>query len=290
MSVAPVAATASSVSVAPVSVAPVSSVSVPATASAAPPGPGGTGVPTAAGSGVPAASVPVGIRSRPRCGRPPRSRRTARRRWRIRLGCPSSQASQPVPTRDPAGRPPRTASPPAGPTRGRSRPPGWHTVRYGCPVHLHHARPEALLPTRPRGPEGDQPLLLSRRQDRRHRWQRVGQVLPAQDHGGPGRRLHGRGPPHARLHRRLPVPGARARPHQGRPREHLGRGGRGQGHGRPLQRGVRRLRGAGRRLRQAARRAGRTAGQASTPPAPGTSNAPSRSPWTRCAAPRATPT
>ena len=58
--------------------------------------------------------------------------------------------------------------------------------------------------------------------------------------------------------------------------------GRDQGAARPVQR---RLRGDGRsrrRLRQAARRAVRPPGHASTPPAPGTSTAPSRSPWTPC--------
>ena len=51
----------------------------------------------------------------------------------------------------------------------------------------------------------------------------VGQVVAAADHGGRGRRLHRRGPPHPRLHRRLPPPGAAARPGQGRPRQRGGR-------------------------------------------------------------------
>ena len=59
-------------------------------------------------------------------------------------------------------------------------------------------------------------LVLPGRQDRRHRAQRRRQVQPAADHGRPRRRLRRRGPPHARLHRRLPEPGAAAGPGQGR--------------------------------------------------------------------------
>ena len=193
--------------------------------------------------------------------------------------CPSPQATQPdrpggpPPDRHPLARAPLPhgggASSAAG--RGTRRPvrvtadrgprPGWHTGSHGCPVHLHHARPASLLPARPRGPQGHQPLLLPRGQDRRHRRQRLRQVVAAADHGRPGRRLHRRGPPDPRLHRRLPVPGARARPDQGRARQRRRRRRRGQGAGRPVQRGVRRHGRARRRLRQAAGRAGRPAGQ-----------------------------
>ncbi len=91
--------------------------------------------------------------------------------------------------------------------------------------------------------------------------QRLGQVLAAADHGRRGRRIHRRGPPDLRLHRRLPGPGAPARPDQGRARQRRGRRGRDQGPGRPVQRGVRGHGRARRRLRQAAGRAGRAAGQ-----------------------------
>ena len=80
---------------------------------------------------------------------------------------------------------------------------------------------------RPRGPRGHLPVLLPRRQDRRHRPQRVGQVLAAADHGGDRRRLHGRGPPLARLHRRHARAGAAARRDQGRQGQRHGRRGRG---------------------------------------------------------------
>ena len=46
--------------------------------------------------------------------------------------------------------------------------------------------------------EGHQPVLLPGRQDRRPRRQRRRQVVAAADHGRRGRRLHRRGPPHAR--------------------------------------------------------------------------------------------
>ena len=69
-------------------------------------------------------------------------------------------------------------------------------------VHLHHAQGQPLPPARPRGAEGHQPVLLPGRQDRRDRPQRLRQVVAAADHGRRRRRLHRRGPPLPRLHRR----------------------------------------------------------------------------------------
>ena len=54
----------------------------------------------------------------------------------------------------------------------------------------------------------------------------VRQVVAAADHGRRRRRLHRRGSPLPRLHRRLPLPGAPARPGQGRGRQRDGRRGR----------------------------------------------------------------
>jgi len=87
-----------------------------------------------------------------------------------------------------------------------------HTDRHGASVHLHHVRTQAVLPARPRGAQGHQPLLLPRGEDRRHRIQRVWELVTAPDHGGRGRWLHGRGPAHAGIHRGLPGPGASAGP------------------------------------------------------------------------------
>ena len=57
-------------------------------------------------------------------------------------------------------------------------------------------------PAGPGGPEGHQPLVLSRAPRSACSGQRLGQVVAAADHGRRGRRLHRRGPAHARLHGR----------------------------------------------------------------------------------------
>ena len=132
---------------------------------------------------------------------------------------------------------------------------------HGPAIHLHDARPPSLLPARPRGPQGDQHLHVPGGQDRRHRVERVGQVVPPAHHGRRGRRLHRRGPPPPRRHRRPPGPGAAARRVPRRLRQRALRRGRDQGRPRPLQRGVRGHGRPRRRLRQAAGRAGRPAGQ-----------------------------
>ena len=91
-------------------------------------------------------------------------------------------------------------------------------------IHLQHVQARPALPARPDGARGHLDLVLPGRQDRRHRAERSGQVEPAADHGRPRRRLHRRSATHARLHRRLPEPGAAARPGQGRQGQRHGRG------------------------------------------------------------------
>ena len=88
----------------------------------------------------------------------------------------------------------------------------------------------------------------------------AGQVEPAADHGRPRRRVHRRGAPHARLHGRLPEPGAAARPGQGRQGQRDGRRRRGPGPHRPVQRRDGQVVRSGRRLRGDRRRAERARG------------------------------
>ena len=87
------------------------------------------------------------------------------------------------------------------------------------------------------------------------------QVVAAEDHGRPRRRVLRRGPPHRRLHRRLPGPGAAARSRQGRQGQRDGRRGRGAGHHRSLQRGHVDVGRPRRRLRQDRQGAGPARGQ-----------------------------
>ena len=132
-----------------------------------------------------------------------------------------------------------------------------------------HSHGSVRLHDEPRGqdrsaqaadPQEHLAVVLPRRQDRRARPERLGQVDPAQDHGRHRPRHRGRGDADAGPEDRLPAAGAAARP---RPDRAPGGGG---GHRRRARRqeaprrGVRRLRRAGRRLRQARRRAGRARG------------------------------
>ena len=133
--------------------------------------------------------------------------------------------------------------------------------RHGPRVHLHQPQADPLLPARPHGAREHLDLLLPGRQDRGHRLQRRRQVEPAQDHGRPRRRLQRVGPPHARVHGRLPRPGAAARPGQGRQGQRHGRRRRGAVDHRPLQRGHGDVGRARRRLRQDRCPAGRARGQ-----------------------------
>ena len=79
---------------------------------------------------------------------------------------------------------------------------------YGPSVHPHDARSPPGAPARQGGAARHQHLDVPRRQDRRARPERRGQVDAAADHRGRGRRLSGRVPGHARLHGRLPAAGA----------------------------------------------------------------------------------
>ena len=105
------------------------------------------------------------------------------------------------------------------------------------------------------------------------------------DHGGGRRRLHRRGPADAGLHGRDARAGAAARPGQGR---HGQRHGRRRRDGRPARASTTRSSPGGRIPRPTTRSSASdrlTWRRRSRRPAPGTSSAPSRSPWTRCACP-----
>ena len=149
--------------------------------------------------------------------------------------------------------------------RGRSRiiaalfPPATDPRAHG-PVHLHHeSRREDRAPEA-RDPPRHLAQLLPRRQDRRARPERLGQVHAAADHGGRRQGVRRRGPAAARHQDRLPRAGAAARRVEGRPRQR--RDGRRPHQGRPEapRRGVCRLRRAGRRFREDRRRAGEARG------------------------------
>ena len=103
---------------------------------------------------------------------------------------------------------------------------------------------------------------------------------------GRRRRLHRRGPPHARASR---VGLLEQEPHLDPTKDVLGNVMDGVGEiarpARPLRRGAGRVGRPRRRLREARRRSRPSSRTRSRPPAPGTSSAPSRSPWTRCACP-----
>ena len=235
----------------------------------------------------------VGRLRRPRCRHPPRRRRPGRGRLGRRQGGPAARRPallrhRPRPRVDPprrhlprrrqdhpgarhrsdsgdrADRPTRPGQRVLGVLAGTSRrgsdckAPSLET--HGPAVHLHHARPASLLPARPRGAPGHQHLDVPGRQDRRARRQRVGQVVAAADHGRRGRRLHRRGPPHARASPSATWPRSRARRVAGRARQRRRRRGARSRPARPLQRGVRGHGRPRRRLRQAAGRAGRPAG------------------------------
>ena len=109
--------------------------------------------------------------------------------------------------------------------------------RHGrAPIHLSHAGPDQDLAGRQEGAGEHPSLLLPRRQDRRARRQRLGQVDAAAHHGGHRqgirrRGLHRRGRP-----RRLSPAGAAARPRARRARQRDARRRRQAGDPRPLQR------------------------------------------------------
>ena len=184
----------------------------------------------------------------PRVGRPARARRTStagrsglpavvagrRAAWTRRAsphgwvhGVPATTARQ---ARSPGRRraqrsgacAQRHAQPSTWRRRGRSRiiaalfPPATDPRAHG-PVHLHHeSRREDRAPEA-RDPPRHLAQLLPRRQDRRARPERLGQVHAAPDHGGRRQGVRGRGPAAARHQDRLPRAGAAARRVEGRP-------------------------------------------------------------------------
>ena len=215
---------------------------------------------------------------------PGRPEQAARAR-RCATSCPSSGARRPHPA---AGIAPTGSAEgrPASATRRDSVPLNDRATR----IHLHLVQARPPLSARPDRARGHLDLVLPGRQDRRHRPERGREVQPAPDHGRARRRLLGRGPPDAGLHRRLPQPGTAARPGQGRQGQRHGRRPRGPGPDRSLQRRHGQVVRPGRGLRgdrASSRQPSRTT---SRRPTRGTSNATSRSPWMRCAARRTTPT
>ncbi len=120
-------------------------------------------------------------------------------------------------------------------------------------VHLPHARAHQGLARRQEGAGEHPPLLLPRRQDRRARRQRLGQVHAAQDHGRHGQGLERRGLGGRWRPRRLPAAGAAARSHARRARQRDARRREGEGDPRRVQRpDVRLHRGERREGREAA--------------------------------------
>ena len=137
-------------------------------------------------------------------------------------------------------------------------------------------------------PRRRHPGVPARREDRRRRAERRGQVDRAEDHGRAGPALQRRRPADAGLHGRHAGAGAAARRDQDRPRQRRGGRRRDQGAARPVQRD--RRADGDRLLRRAAGRDGQAAGAARPPRTPGIWTAGSSRRWTRCAARRRTPT
>ncbi len=103
--------------------------------------------------------------------------------------------------------------PPLLPPRQLKIPLHSRTFSHGrAPVHLSHAGPQQDLARRQEGSGEHQPLLLSRRQDRRARRQRLGQVDAPAHHGRPRHRIRRRGLRRRGRQGRLPAAGAAARP------------------------------------------------------------------------------
>ncbi len=167
----------------------------------------------------------------------------------------------------------------------------WDDAGHAPSIYLHHREPRQGLRQEGR-PQGDLALLLPGGQDRRDRRQRVGQEHAAADHGRGRDRLPRHGAARGGDLDRVRAAGADPRPLQGRPRQR--RAGRRAGprpagavrrHQRPARRADRRRR-DGRAARGAGQGAGRHRGGRGVGPRPPRS----RSPWTPCACPPATPT
>ena len=222
-------------------------------------------------------------------------------------GCRKTEVDRlrrsPVPLRSsaPQYRPPCTPSGRAGERRRESDRPRrcpavpsrrsvGHTVRYGSPVHLHHARPAAVLPARPRGAQGasTSPSIPGPRSGSSVATARASPRCcgswPARTTGSPAR-------PGSRP--ASPSGTSPRSPSSTRPRTSSATSPTAWPRPRPWSTGSTRC------ARPWAsptptstscwpsRPSSRTR---STPPAPGTSSAPSRSPWTPSGCPRATPT
>ena len=158
--------------------------------------------------------------------------------------------------------------------------------RHECPVHLHHAQGQPVLPARPRGAEGHLAVVLPGRQDRRARAERLRQVVAAADHG-----RHSTTTSPARPASRPASPSAcssRSRSST-RARTCIGNVMDGVGETATLLERydavLAKWADPDADYEKLGERAGRARGARSRPPAPGTSSARSRSPWTRCALP-----
>ncbi len=128
------------------------------------------------------------------------------------------------------------------PTSGAEGRPTMRAGRADGPsVHLSHAGSDQDLSGQPEGPGEHQPVLLPRRQDRRARRQRLGQVDAAADHGRHRQGIRRRGLGRRGRARRLPAAGAAARCGQDRARERHGGRRAAEGDPRPLQRARREL-------------------------------------------------
>ena len=151
-------------------------------------------------------------------------------------------------------------------------------------VHLHDAPPVPAAPAGQDGAQRHHARLLPRREDRRARLQRRGQVDAAADHGRRRSGVPRRGGARARRERRHARAGAGARRVKGRQGQRRGRRRRDQGAARPLQRA---------RPPTTPRRrptSSRTCRPRSKRRTPGTSTRSSSTRWTRCACRRPTPT
>ncbi len=128
------------------------------------------------------------------------------------------------------------------------------------PIRLHDAARRQGRAAQAPDSQGHFAVVLSRRQDRRAGAQRLGQIEPAEDHGGRGQELRRRGGPDAQHAHRLPAAGAAARSGQDRARNGRGGARRNQRGEKEARRNLRGLRRARCRLRQARHRSGQVRG------------------------------
>ena len=106
----------------------------------------------------------------------------------------------------------------------------------GPAIHLPHAGSVEDLSGQPQGARKHQSVILSGRQDRRARGERLRQVDAAAHHGRSRRRVFRRSLGGGGRLRRLPAAGAAARSKKNRARERHGGGRREESDPRPLQR------------------------------------------------------